>query len=388
MANALLNRLAWQFHHYWKGYVNVCVLNWQPVVVDGPSWETPLLTHYGRTFFMNALQYHSTDGVEIKAVPGESERVLQMQEEETHPQALDTNAQYYRFLSKFSRRVGEEGEVILSLAFSLDETPFLNDYRPGGEAGVSASMALELIASAAAILNPHAKVQEVCELNLLDYVPVEEGQGELEILTHSDFDENEIDDHLILSLRLLSASGAKLLYYATVKYSTETLESSDYQSTLQADGAVMTLNDVYGRLFHHGGFQAVRKVDIVGERGALVDVSVPNGIHWFSGDDQQGDYVFNPSIIDSALQLAFIWAHTHRQLTVMPKRIKRVRRFGDVELSDCQMHFLPYANDAEDEITADVAFVDRDQKLRLLIEGLVCASSAKTVPELIENTPQ
>jgi hypothetical protein len=43
------------------------------------------------------------------------------------------------------------------------------------------------------------------------------------------------------------------------------------------------------------------------------------------------------------------------------------------------MHFLTHVDQTEDQVKADVAFVDQNNKLRLLIEEMECTSSPALV---------
>ena len=73
--------------------------------------------------------------------------------------------------------------------------------------------------------------------------------------------------------------------------------------------------------------------------------------------------------------MAIVWAHIMRSASALPNRFGRVRRFGNSPLGPCRMHFLLYADQTEEQVKADVAFVDEHEQLRLFIEEMECTSS-------------
>ena len=77
--------------------------------------------------------------------------------------------------------------------------------------------------------------------------------------------------------------------------------------------------------------------------------------------------------------MAIVWAHVMRSASALPNRFGRVTRYGKGPLGTCRMHFLTHVDQTEDQVKADVAFVDENNQLRLLIEEMECTSSPALV---------
>ena len=73
--------------------------------------------------------------------------------------------------------------------------------------------------------------------------------------------------------------------------------------------------------------------------------------------------------------MALVWAYVTESESALPSRFGRVRRFGGEPFGKGRMHFLVYPERPEHQVKADVAFVDEQGQLRLLIEQLECTSS-------------
>ena len=84
----------------------------------------------------------------------------------------------------------------------------------------------------------------------------------------------------------------------------------------------------------------------------------------------------NRSVIwTDVAQMALVWAYVTESESALPSRFGRVRRFGSEPFGTGRMHFLVYPERPEHQVKADVAFVDEQGQLRLLIEQLECTSS-------------
>jgi hypothetical protein len=64
-----------------------------------------------------------------------------------------------------------------------------------------------------------------------------------------------------------------------------------------------------------------------------------------------------------------------RSASALPSRFGRVVRYGTEPLGICRMHFRLYPDQSENQVKADVAFVDANNRLRLFMEEMECTSS-------------
>jgi len=86
--------------------------------------------------------------------------------------------------------------------------------------------------------------------------------------------------------------------------------------------------------------------------------------------------LFDPGVVDCGLQMSLIWARVMRGESALPSRIGRIRRFAPLPASGFEMRFLVHPDQAEHQVKSDVAFVDGQGRLLMMIEDAECTSSA------------
>jgi len=128
-------------------------------------------------------------------------------------------------------------------------------------------------------------------------------------------------------------------------------------------------------LFHGPCFQTMKTFDGIDERGALVPVDPTDPEQWLPGVGGDQQWLFDPGLIDTGPQMALVWVNVMRSASALPSRFGRVRRFGSGPLGPCRMYFPVYGEQTEEQVKADVAFVDEGGHLRLFIEEMECTSS-------------
>lgn len=402
-ANELMNRTAWHLHRRWGGAVKVAAINWGPWLGTrhGEGMVSPETRRKfeamgvalvppdgGRRFFMDEIMHGPLTQVEVIAGEGPWEA------RETEVGAfLDVSATYeavneeeqdaqtiYPLLAGAARRSGERGQVIFLRRIDLERDRYLNQHLLDGTPVLPAAAALELIAEAAAAVWPGWCVNEVSELRVLRGIQITDPVLDLEVVALASVygDAGGFE----ASVELRPAGGTKPPYYrATVHLGSEPLESAPYRSTLQhLEATPVTVQHAYKEwLFHGPSLQTITAVTGLDKRGALAAIRPTDPRDWLGGVTFDQPWLFDPGMIDSAPQMAIIWAHVVHSASSLPNRFGRVRRFGADPIGACRMHFLVYPDQPEQQVKADVAFVDDKQHLRLFIEELECAVSPALV---------
>jgi hypothetical protein len=128
-------------------------------------------------------------------------------------------------------------------------------------------------------------------------------------------------------------------------------------------------------LFHGPLLQTIISITGMERRGALAELNSTSPGDWMQNASSSEAWLFDPGLIDSGPQMAIIWAYIHRDASALPSRFGSVRRYGVGPLGQCTMHFLTSPDMSDDQVLADVAFVDKSGKLRLLMESMECTSS-------------
>jgi len=388
-ANELLNRFAWQLYRRWEGKVKVSSINWGPweSTRHGKGMVSPEAQRKfekmgvtlvppapGRRFFMSEIVRAPYGQVEVIAGEGPWEareaecgtfRSTNSDLAETMPEAGTQP-----LLGNVIKRAGPRGEVILPFRIDLERDRYLHHHLLDDIPVVPAAMALELIAEAAAVIWPGWIVNEISELRVLRGMQITDSTLDLEIValasSHGDVSGFEA------SVMLRPVGGdARPFYRATVHLGTELLVSEAYRSTLRAQQTSVTMRQAYREwLFHGPSLQTITDLKRLDEQGALADVRPTRPVDLLKDSSGHGEWLFDPGVIDSAPQMAIVWAHAIRSASALPSRFGRVRRFGQGPLGPCRMHFLIHKEQDEHLVKADVAFVDNEQNLRLFIEEL------------------
>jgi hypothetical protein len=148
--------------------------------------------------------------------------------------------------------------------------------------------------------------------------------------------------------------------------------------------------DVYGRwLFHGPLFQGISAILTLESDEVLGTVSGCEPGRCVTTADAS-NWVVDPVLLDSSMQLAGIWARHFQDVTVLPTGFKTLHVFGQVGPGKATARvFLGEANTMN--LLCDLAIYDEAGRLALLVEGLggIASkafnrfSSAAPVPEIV-----
>jgi acyl transferase domain-containing protein/NAD(P)H-dependent flavin oxidoreductase YrpB (nitropropane dioxygenase family)/NADP-dependent 3-hydroxy acid dehydrogenase YdfG len=399
-ANEVVNRMAWQLYNQWQGKIKVAAINWGPWEATryGKGMVTPEARRKfeamgvvlvdpaaGRQLFMDEISFSPLSQVEVIAGEGPWEaREAEKGAMRAAQSAADVNNDHqknaaYPLIAGASQSSGPRGEIIFRRTVNVQHDYYLSQHLLDGTPVMPAAVALELIAEAAASAWPDWVVNEVGNLRVLNGIKLNQGAVDLEVvaLASSHGDASGFEASLVIRP---AGEETKPCYRASVRLGSDALESTPYQSTLQAGKTTADVEHAYREwLFHGPCLQTIQSISFLEKRGALAMVKPSNPQQWLPTAGFDKAWLFDPGIIDSAPQMAIIWAHVIRSASALPSHFGRVTRFGSGEVGICQMHFLTYVDQTEDQVKADVAFVDENNQLRLLIEEMECTSSAALV---------
>jgi len=399
-ANETVNRMAWQLHNQWQGKVKVSAINWGPWEATryGKGMVTPEAQRKfekmgvvlvppaaGRRLFMDEITRSPLSQVEVIGGEGPWEA------REAERGAFHTTAnavvaekdkiktQAYPLLAGALQSSGPRGEIIFRRTVNTYNDSYLSQHLLDDIPVMPAAVALEIIAEAAATAWPDWVVNEVSNLRVLNGIKLNDDDLDLEIvaLASSHGDASGFEATVLLRP---AGEETKPFYRASVHLGSEPLESAPYQSTLQAGKASTNVKHAYREWLFHGPYlQTMQSISGLEKRGALAVIEPSKPEQWLPYVSSDKGWLFDPGVIDSAPQMAIVWAHVIRSASALPNRFGRVTRYGRGPLGTCRMHFLTHVDQTEDQVKADVAFVDENNQLRLLIEEMECTSSPALV---------
>jgi acyl transferase domain-containing protein/NAD(P)H-dependent flavin oxidoreductase YrpB (nitropropane dioxygenase family)/NAD(P)-dependent dehydrogenase (short-subunit alcohol dehydrogenase family) len=394
-ANEVMNRVAWQLHKRWQGKVKVAAINWGPWL--GTRYGKGMLSpetrrkfeskgvtlvnpEAGRRFFLQEITQSPLDQVEVVAGVGPWEahetKIGAFHTTEAPPVNNKRVSGLYPLIAGATRANSRDGEIILGRSIDVRQERYVAEHLLDEVPVLPAAVALELMVEAAASVWPDWVVNGISELRVLRGMRLEQPALDIEIVVRGSSHGDATGFDVQLQLRP-ACSDEPPFYRATAHLSSEPLRVVPYQSNLRAGPVPLTAQTAYRELLFHGPcLQTITKLTSLDNTGALAEVRASDPTDWLPNVGFERSWLFDPGMVDSAPQMALIWAHAMRAESALPTRFGKVRRWGTEPVGNCRMHFLLCPAQSVHQVKADVAFVDHDGNLRFFIEELECTSSS------------
>lgn len=139
-------------------------------------------------------------------------------------------------------------------------------------------------------------------------------------------------------------------------------------SQLPCEPNVPQPQDVYGKwLFHGPIFQGMENVQFLAADGIAGEVRGAHPSVCTSTVDSS-NWIVDPVLLDSSMQLAGIWARFYRDVTVLPTGFKTMHLFGPMPIkATAQIRLNPAMTT---ELLCDLAIYDEKGALAFVVEGL------------------
>jgi hypothetical protein len=127
-------------------------------------------------------------------------------------------------------------------------------------------------------------------------------------------------------------------------------------------------------LFHGPVFQGIEQVEGISP-SAMVALCRPSSPDRCISGTGAGNWLIDPVIFDSALQMIILWIRTYQDATPLPNRFHSYQRFGS--LSDSIIRcVLQATTDPQNSVFAvDIGFFDANHKLVGLLKQMECTHS-------------
>ncbi len=229
----------------------------------------------------------------------------------------------------------------LEIVRSLDPAHdlYLNDHRIDGLPVFPFAMAIELMAEVAAAGWPELEVRSIRQVRLLRGITVDRTGQPVRVTArpaaHEPGDGTRSGRYL--DLTIASADEPRIVHYRSVvelgpRTTSGDLEEPDWPGgdpwTLDnATPFPMSVADAYRDwLFHGPLFQGITAVGAIGPTGARATLRHSSPQLCLSGGPA-GDWLIDPVVIDSALQMQLLWARLHWNVTMLPSALQEYRRF-------------------------------------------------------------
>jgi NAD(P)-dependent dehydrogenase (short-subunit alcohol dehydrogenase family) len=382
-ANEVLNRFAWWMHYEWPN-TKVVSINWGPWDVTGMASEEvnrqfkergviPIPPAAGKQFFINEILYGSQNQVELITgfFEGEAPENTMAGEYENLQKNSDLQTVQTQFLFPFISTpptIQPNGTVSLNQTVSLSSHPYLDDHRLDGKPVLAAACAMELMAEFVQSAWPDWIVSEVRDLQVLRGIVLNSETGyeiklQARASTHAD------GDSLQVVAEILDLDG-KYHYRAFFILCSQLAEIQTINVPVLNTNTGLNISNAYQNYCFHGPlFQLLTSINRFNEQGmeAKVNTSIP--AVWLNNPQINQSWLFDPGLVDAALQMALIWTRIQGDMGGLPAKFKRIVRYGNIPQGDLLVQMrVKFFNLTT--MVFDAMFVDSENRLFLLLEDM------------------
>lgn len=383
-ANELMNRLCSQIHRLWENKVRVGALCWGPW--GKTKFGTGMVTESTEEKFArhgvflvdadtgrNLFRYQLTEAaagsqVEVICGPGPWEQ------HEAEKGAFRTAVGERRtaLIGDAGIEMLSSGEKIMNITIGKNHV-YLQDHIIDDVPVLPMAVALELMAQAAAqVFGDGYTVAEISDGQLFKGVKIDHDDYPLVIKMQV----NVIGDDVKVKTRIMSLDDKPVPHYgATVTLVKKLAADSTPLPVIDFhDSRPMDAKEAYGSwLFHGPRFHVIQTFEALAEQGAkcAVRATIPSG---FVPGCQDGQWFFDPGLVDGAAQLSVLWMSLFRGLFALPVKFGRIVRFSQSLPAGLTMHYAVRDQNA-DILVVDAYFADESGRVYLMIERMTHVAS-------------
>jgi acyl transferase domain-containing protein/NAD(P)H-dependent flavin oxidoreductase YrpB (nitropropane dioxygenase family) len=265
-----------------------------------------------------------------------------------------------------------DGGIQVVRHFGTRRDAFLRGHRIDGRPVLPAAVAAELLAEVMGRAHPPCEVAELSDLQVLKGVTCREDAWLRAVVAPLAVTGNGTYD-----LKIEDAVNGTLHYRATGRLAAR-LDDAGNAGPVSAgklSDLPMSLDEATRMMLFQGApMRGIESVIGIGPDGAeaVLRPSRPADLIDDAGD---GAWLFDPVIIDSALQLAMIWYRLYQDMTPLPSRLARLRRFAAWPSGAIRCQMRARVAGAGHTLTADYTFTDGTGKLLAALDQMELSGS-------------
>jgi len=284
-------------------------------------------------------------------------------------------------LPLLSNKVAVIAPSALTLRVDPMEHFYLDDHKLDGLPVLPMAVALEIILESVQALYPNRNISQVTDFDIPAGILFPGGAKQLKVSAA------EIDDNHARVLIESVAERPRTHFRATVQFGTAHTAPQVISTALGAtipyffnggaidapEKSIPTVDEVYRRWMFHGPiFQGLKSIETLGISGIYGRVVSREPAECVKPGD--GEWIIDPTMFDSSMQLAGIWTRYYADMTCLPTGIKKLHMLGRFTKSNFAQVFLP-ADGNKRELRCDLAIYNSDGHLVLLLEELSAIGS-------------
>ncbi|MBX9569266.1 MAG: polyketide synthase dehydratase domain-containing protein [Candidatus Obscuribacterales bacterium] len=278
-----------------------------------------------------------------------------------------------------------ENATLFTITMSREEDRFMDDHLFDGVPVMPMAVAMELMLEAATTVYQACKVTEVKDLEILAGIVFESKSTDIHVLTET-IEHTESSTTAKVSVQT-SGKLRRTHFRATIVLTPNTvpLPSTGKQKGVaslppnfrgvqilepQSPSELPTAADIYQSYMFHGPlFQGITAVSTMGTNG-IAGAVTPIQAAQLLANPGSSDWILNPTLLDSSMQLAGIWARQNMDVTVLPAGFKQLKIHGPLNGKNFNSLVMISPETKGLEIKCDLGIYSEDNELVLSIEGL------------------
>ncbi len=380
-ANDVLNKLGIYLDHKWPG--RVVSINWGPWAGSGMASQ-------------EVQRKFSEQGVEVIS-PAEGSRFFDLEMAlgfKGEAEVVIGQGPWKAFASLKDLHRGENGFPLLQDSLLIRNNGFLEverrldperdlylrDHCLDGKPVLPAAMAIELMAEVAQKRWPQWNVVAIREIKVLKGIVLENGPLPIRVMVEEKEEISSRNRELTLSATLVDVSAPEKVYYkGVVVLARDPLIVESRRGSIQhheLKKGSFSAEEAYRKfLFHGPRFRCIREFERITEQGIIATV-VPSQLSAFLAGTPSGRWLLDPVVLDSAPQLAIVWARSFFDITPLPSSFGAVHFYRPFETpSAIRCHFQVLEGSGNPTVRANVLFADLEGRPLAKIETLECTGT-------------
>ncbi|MBA3994753.1 MAG: hypothetical protein C0469_14640 [Cyanobacteria bacterium DS2.3.42] len=296
-----------------------------------------------------------------------------------------------RLQDAYTRQV-EDGAFEFESVLSPDVDLYLKDHTFDSVPVMPMAMALEMMAEAAQALCPEMKMTGVNRLEIPAGIVFDSASKTITVSARKSdtSDQSSVVEAVVLTgnkrqhfktsfeLSGLPANGNAVAHrmsglVAIPSFVPTTATMASIAQGIKTTAPLPTRQSVYADYMFHGPlFQGITGVSALGEEGIVGELKASKPQACLSRSTGSNEWTIDPILLDSAMQLAGVWARQFLDITVLPTGFKKLH-LGDRDLMKADGFFARVfitPGTTARELTCDVAVYTKSGALAFVIEGL------------------
>jgi len=236
---------------------------------------------------------------------------------------------------------------------------------------------MELMAEVAERGRPELQVTGLESFRVVKGIVLETGPRAVKVIARAETQPDPEAGGLAVDLSIVDPANGRPYYRATVRLADRLPDPGDpgFAALRAPRPFPKTVRGAYEEwLFHGPLFHGLTSIDGLGEDGITGSIIPSDPARCLTGAAGSG-WLIDPVVVDSAFQLGILYARAQYDVTPLPARFRRYRRFAPLEGQAIRCEFRSRALNGPSVLEIQIALYDADGRLLGLIEDMELSCS-------------